>query len=197
MRKDIVDWSAFALLVIDVQRDFWTAPRRRLHPEFPANLTHLLAFARAEGLRVIHLRAAFAADASDWMVRHRLLGKVPCVRGTDGIEVLACAREAPGEPVLEKQAFNGFSQPQLEPLLEQSGTRFVLIAGLVTSVCVLTTAIAAAERGYLVAVVEDCCADNRVNEATLKEYPFALERVNHAELVMHHAAWLDQLGQLG
>lgn len=192
-----MDWSAFALLVIDVQRDFWTAPRRALHPEFPANLANLLAFARAEGLRVIHLRAAFAADGSDWMPRHRLQGEVPCVRGTAGIEALDCAREAPGEPVLEKQTFNGFSHRQLEPLLHESGARFVLIAGLVTSVCVLTTAIGAAERGRLVAVVEDCCADNRANETTLKEYPFALERVNHTELAARHSGWLDQLARLG
>ncbi len=192
-----MDWSAFALLVVDAQRDFWTPDRRRRHPQFPANLSALLSFARAEGLRVIHLRAAFAPDRSDWMPRHRLLGKVPCIRGTEGVEALDCAREAPGEPVLEKQTFNGFTQPQLEPLLARSGARFVLIAGLVTSVCVLTTAIGAAERDYLVAVVEDCCADNRANDATLEHYPFALERVNHAELGARHPGWLDQLARLG
>lgn len=191
-----MDWSAFALLIVDVQRDFWTQPRRRLHPEFPANLGRLLAFARTEGIGVIHLRAAFEPDGSDWMARHRLLGEVPCVRGTPGIEVLDCAREAPGEPVLWKQTFNGFSQPELEPLLRHSGARFLLIAGLVTSVCVLTTAIAAAERGYLVAVVEDCCADNRPNAATLEHYPFAIERVLADDLVRQYPSWMEQLAAL-
>ncbi len=192
-----MDWSAFALLVIDVQRDFWTAPRQALHPAFPGNMARLLAFARDNGLPVVHLRAAFEPDRSDWMARHRLLGEVPCVRGTPGIEVLDCAREAPGEPVLWKQTFNGFSQPQLAPLLAEAGARFVLVAGLVTSVCVLTTAIGAAERGFLAAVIEDCCADNRPNEATLKEYPFAIERVDHDQLAARHPDWLAQLRRLG
>ncbi len=192
-----MDWSPFALLVVDVQRDFWTPPRQRLHPKFPANLARLLAFARAQGLRIAHLRAAFEADGSDWMPRHRLLGEVPCVRGTDGIEPLGCAREAPGETVLYKQTFNAFSHPELAPWLREAGVRFVLVAGLVTSVCVLTTAIGAAERGCLAAVVEDCCADNRPNEATLREYPFAIERVMHRDLSQRHPHWLDQLDELG
>ena len=145
---------------------------------------------------MVHLRGAFQADGSDWMARHRLLGHVPCVRGTEGIETLKCAREKPSEKIFWKQTFNGFSHPELNPYLKQAGVRFVLVAGLVTSVCVLTTAIGAAENGYLAAVIEDCCADNRVNEATLKEYPFAIERVNHRQLGRRHPVWLSQLAQV-
>lgn len=39
------------------------------------------------------------------------------------------------------------------------GKRFVLVAGLVTSTCTLSTAGTATQLGYLVAVVDDCCAD--------------------------------------
>lgn len=191
-----MDWSGFVLLMVDIQKDFWTPSRQRMHPNFPENVERLLAFARSEALRVIHLRGAFDPDGSDWMPRHRLIGDVPCIRGTPGIEPLDCARELADELVLSKQTFNAFSHPELQPALREQGARFVLVAGLVTSVCVLSTAIGASERGYLAAVVEDCCADNRDNAATLKEYPFAIERVGHEALAERHPQWLEQLSAL-
>lgn len=188
-----MDWTPFALILVDVQHDFWTERRQAAHPDFPARVEKLLASARERRIHIVHVRGAFEADGSDWMPRHRLLGEVPCVRGTAGIEPLPCARERPGEPVFFKQSFGGFALPKLEPHLRERGVRFVLVAGLVTSVCVLSTAIGAAERGFLTAVVEDCCADDRPNEKTLELYPFALDRVNHDALDARHAGWVTEL----
>src|SRR4051794_11802 len=107
------DWTPFALLMIDVQRSFWPSRRDTEFPDFAANVARLLAVCRAEGIEVIHLRARFAPDGSDWMPRHRLRGTVPCIAGTAGVETLPCARELAGETVFWKQTLDGFLQPAL------------------------------------------------------------------------------------
>jgi nicotinamidase-related amidase len=165
------DWSPFALLLIDVQHDFWPEATAARFPEFPANVARLLAFCRAEGIDVVHLRARFRPDRSDWMVNAKLRGRTPCIDGTPGAETLPFARERPGEAVIVKHTWDGFQDPELPAYLCDRGKRFLLIAGLVTSVCVLFTAASAAQRGFLTAVVEDCCADRpEAHEQTLTRY---------------------------
>ena len=152
------DWGRFALLLIDVQVDFYGPKMAERFEAFPANVSRLLSLCREEGIEVVHLRAGFETDMSDWMPKYKLGGSIPCIRGTAGAEVLPCAREAPGETVIVKQTFDGFHQPALLHTLRQSGKRFLLTAGLVTSVCVFFTTISAVQLGFLAAVVEDCCA---------------------------------------
>src|SRR5919201_4049141 len=148
------DWRAFALLLIDAQRDFWPEGIAAQFPAFPAAVERLLAFCRAEGLDVVHLRARFRPDMADWMATYKLRGRTPCVEGTSGVETLPFAVEQPGEAVVVKQAFDGFQTAELEAHLRRTGKRFLLTAGLVTSVCVLFTTASAVQRGFLTAVVE-------------------------------------------
>ena len=191
------DWSSFALLLIDVQQDFWPKAVADAFPDLPERVERLLAICRAGGISVIHLRAAFAKDQSDWMAKYRLLGTVPCIRGTAGAEVLRCADALPGEPVIEKQVFDGFQTEALLPLLQRQGKRFLLLAGIETSVCVLFTAASGAQLGFLTAVVEDCCADRPdKHRHALEDYPFIFERVTVANMTGQHARWTAMLEEL-
>ena len=107
MTHAINDWGLFALLAIDVQQDFWGESNQKNFPRFPSNLARLLSWSRGQGLEVVHLRAGFRPDRSDWMVRYRLFGRIPCVEGTPGITTLHFAAEQPGEAVFLKQSFDG------------------------------------------------------------------------------------------
>jgi hypothetical protein len=103
------------------------------------------------------------------------------VRGTPGIETLLCAVETAGEAVLIKHTFDDFHNPELAHYLEQRGKRFVLTA----------------QRGYLVAVVEDCCADEpAAHEDTLNRYQFIFERTTVDHIAESYAAWQDELERL-
>lgn len=191
------DWNAFALLLIDVQYDFWSMDVAEHFPRFPTRITRLLRFCRAEGLDVIHLRARFAPDGSDWMPRYTLRGRTPCVAGTPGADVLPFAVEAPGETVIVKQTFDGFLTPELLPTLQQRGKRFLLTAGLVTSTCVLLTTASAAQRGFLTAVVEDCTADSpTAHDHTLNSYGFVFDRTPVKAIPDHYDAWTAALDRL-
>lgn len=191
------DWQPFALLLIDVQRDFWEHEYAQQFPHFPENTARLLDFCRTEGIEVIHVRALFEPDQSDWMVRYRLRGRIPCIRGTRGAEVLPFAQERPGETVILKHSFDAFLAPDLLPHLLQRQKRFVLAAGLVTSTCVFLSVASAMQRGFLTALVEDCCADDPAeHEQILETYPFIFSRVLHTQLADQHAQWLADLNQL-
>jgi len=191
------DWSAFALLLIDIQQDFWPQKTACHFPVFEERVAQLLTFCRAVGIDVIHLHAAFAPDQSDWMAKYKLLGHVPCVRETAGAEVLPCAAALPGELVIEKQSFDGFQTPALLPRLRARGKRFLLTAGIQTSVCVLFTTAAAAQLGFLTAVVADCCADRPERHAqALKNYPFIFECTSVDQLAARHIDWLAMLATL-
>ena len=106
-------WRRHTLVLVDLQRDFWSAVVAATAPELPDRVAALLAYARAEGLTVVHVRARFRPDGRDWMARYRLRGWVPRVDGTPGVETLSFAAEASGEPVVTKRSFDGSLAPTL------------------------------------------------------------------------------------
>jgi nicotinamidase-related amidase len=169
-----MDMGQFALLLVDVQRDFWgplvDEPR---FAAFPANVRALLDTARAHRLLVVHTHAVFQPDGSDWMLFYRPQGRgrIPCIAGEPGVVVEAFAVPHPGEPVILKQTFDGFANTDLERVLRARGIKAVLVAGLVTSVCVLFTATSAYLRRLVPVVVRDACADEpEKHDATLRAY---------------------------
>lgn len=191
------DWEQFALLLIDMQEDFWTERVAQSFPHIPANIARLLTLCRAEGIEIVHLRASFNPDMSDWMPRYKLRGRIPCVQGTAGVETLPFALDRPGETVIVKQTFDGFHKPELLQYLGRRQKRFVLTAGLVTSVCVFLTTASAAQNGFLTAVIEDCCADQpHAHEQTLDRYQFMFERSTVDLIPAHYPKWLADLREL-
>jgi nicotinamidase-related amidase len=166
-------------------------------PHFPTNMARLLTLCRGEGIEIIHLRASFKADMSDWMPKYKLRGRIPCVEGTPGVETLPFALDNLGEVVIIKQTFDGFHGPELLQYLRRKGKRFVLTAGLVTSTCVLFTTASAAQKGFLTAVVEDCCADEpHAHKQTLDRYRFIFERTTVDLIPDHYSNWLAALKKL-
>lgn len=58
--------------------------------------------------------------------------------------------------VTGKVGFNAFSNTKLDHVLQQRGIKDVLVAGMVTSLCIDSTGRAAYERGYSVKILSDC-----------------------------------------
>ncbi len=190
-------WDSFALLLIDVQKDFWKDDMSQTVGDYEKNVRRLLHTCRYEGIDIVHLRARFQRDESDWMVKYKSFDKIPCIEGTPGVEIFPFAQENPGEFVIFKQTFDGFHKPALPAYLEKHQKRYLLIAGLVTSVCVLLTAATAAQRGYLVGVVEDCCADSpEAHEQVLQGYPFIFDRVSVNQISSCHDMWLADIEKI-
>ena len=190
-------WSRYALVLVDLQHDFWSEAAAATAPDLPDRVAALLAYARAEGLTVVHVRARFRPDGSDWMARYRLRNWIPCIDGTPGAETLPFAAELPGEPVVTKQTFDGFLGTNLDAVLNERGIRGLLVAGLVTSTCVLFTASTATQLGYLVSVVSDCCSDrDEVHHATLAAYPFVFGTARSDQIAGRRQDWEAELSRM-
>ncbi len=75
--------------------------------------------------------------------------------GADNLPELA----AFGERIIYvkgKVGFNAFSNTDLERVLQEGGIKNVLVAGMVTSLCIDSTGRAAYERGFSVTILSDC-----------------------------------------
>ncbi len=193
------DWSYFALLLVDLQRNFWPVGGRPGYPDFPANIVRLLALCRTEGLEVIHVRSKFKPDKTDWMLMYRRLpvSHHPCIAGRDGVKPVSFAARKPRELVIYKQTFDALHAPNLVSYLRENNKRIILVAGLLTSVCVLFTVASVAQLGFLAVVVEDCCADSpEKHKHTLDEYQFMFERTTTDAIPEQHSKWLAALAEL-
>lgn len=138
-----------ALLIIDIQNDYFPGGAYPLvEPEAAAAAAgRVLERFRAAGEPVVHLKHVW--DAPD----------APFMRpGTDGIEIHASVAPADGEEVIEKEQPNGFLGTPLEEHLRAGGVDELVVAGMMSSMCVDATVRSAAERGFTVTVVHDACA---------------------------------------
>lgn len=164
-----MQFSQLALLLVDIQRDFWK-PLQNEPPfaAFPDNIRTLLATARTHRMPIIHIHSVFKTDRSDWMLFYKPEGRgvIPCLEGSDGVMIEAFAAPVAGEPIIRKQTFDGFVHTDLERVLREQHIQAVLIAGLDTSVCVLFTATSAYLRRFVPLIVSDACADTPDKHAT-------------------------------
>jgi nicotinamidase-related amidase len=71
-----------------------------------------------------------------------------------------------------KVGFNAFSSTMLARVLEDRGIKEVLVAGMITSLCIYSTGRAAYERGFDVTILEDC-----ISARTAAEQSFFCENI--------------------
>lgn len=57
----------------------------------------------------------------------------------------------------DREAYSGFENQELEPLLRKDGVQRVFVCGLATDYCVKATALDAVARGFDVVLVENAC----------------------------------------
>ena len=164
----------FALILIDIQKDFWRPYEAHPHfTSFPSNIRSLLTAARERRITVIHTQAYFKQDRGDWMLFYRPQGRgnVPCIEGTEGAEFEKFSEPTANEHIVRKQTFDGFVDTNLAHILKEKEIKVALIGGLETSVCVLFTATSAYLKRIVPIVISDACADEpRRHESTLEMY---------------------------
>jgi nicotinamidase-related amidase len=140
---------ARVLLLIDIQNDYFPDGANPLEgPEAAArNAARLLQAFRAADEPVVHLQHIWADQSATYMRPE-----------TDGIEIHPMVAPVEGEPVIRKSFANGFHSTTLHDELEAAGAEHLVIAGMMTSMCVDATVRAAADLGYEVSVAHDACA---------------------------------------
>lgn len=137
------------LLIIDIQRDYFPGGAYPLvEPEAAAAAARrILDSFRSGGEAVIHMKHVWDEPEAEFMRP-----------GTEGIEIHSMVGPADGELVLEKTSPNSFLDTPLEEEVRRRDTSELVIAGMMSSMCVDATVRAAADLGFSPTVVHDACA---------------------------------------
>ena len=135
-----------ALVPIDMQRGFVLDPARSNNPAIDANGLRLLSAWRAAGLPLIHVRHDSVQPGSVF------------TPGQPGNALRPGFEPQGAEPLVTKSVNAAFIGTDLDLRLRRLGVEQVVLFGLVTDMCVSTTARVAANLGYRTVVVGDACA---------------------------------------
>ena len=138
-----------ALLIIDIQNDYFPGGKMELEgADAAASQAHkVLAKARAEKLPVFHVRHLSTRPGSTFFLP-----------GTSGAEIHKAVTPQAGEAVIEKNFPNSFRGTALEEKLKAAGVKELVVAGMMTHMCVDASVRHAADLGYKVTLVGDACA---------------------------------------
>jgi nicotinamidase-related amidase len=138
-----------ALLLIDIQRDYFDGGRHPLvgsDPAADAAASALAAF-RERSEPIVHVQHSWDEPDASYLKP-----------GTPGFEHDDRVAPAENEPVVVKEAPNAFVGTDLEQRLRGGGIDHLLVAGMMTSMCVDATVRAAVDLGFAVTVIGDACA---------------------------------------
>lgn len=138
-----------ALVLIDLQNDY-----------FPGGTMQLVG-ADAAVARAAQLLAAFRQRG--WPIFHvqhiaQRAGATFFLPGTPGADIHAAVQPAPGETVVVKHYPNAFRDTSLLAGLRAAGATRLVMAGMMTHMCVDTSVRAAADLGFECLLAHDGCA---------------------------------------
>jgi len=171
-----IDPHRTALLVLDLQHDNITATPGIKEKRILEHITRLLEAARRRGLRVIHITASVRRDYLDMPRASALWIKLretkTLIVGTPGAEIHPLAAPRADELIINKTCVDPFLTTNLGQALINFDVNTLVLVGLWTNYVVEATARHAADLGYHVIVVADCCASN--NE---QNHEFAMTRI--------------------
>jgi nicotinamidase-related amidase len=140
---------ARALVIIDIQRDYFPGGAFPLvEPEAAAaKAAAVLERFRDAGEPIVHVQHVSNEPDATFMVP-----------GTDGVEIHEAVAPDEGETVIKKGEPNGFVGTALERELRGHGVEELVVAGMMSSMCVDATVRAAVDLGFTATVVHDACA---------------------------------------
>lgn len=161
------DTDRTAVLVIDMLNDFLEPDGampllegRRLYEP----IGRLLDVARDRGAKVIWICDEHLPTDREFEKR-----SVHCLKGSWGAEIVAELEPMTSELRIPKTRYSGFFETDLDQRLRQDRIDHVILTGVVTNICVRSTAHDAFFRDYRVTIPVECVAatSDREQESTL------------------------------
>jgi biuret amidohydrolase len=164
-RVTSIDAARSAVLVIDMQNDFVAegAPLefvdgRRIVPAIQS----VIDAGRKRGMPVIYTAHVHRRGGTDLGLHGELYPPVGAgqalVDGETGADIYPELAPRGGELVVKKHRYSAFYGTDLDVILRGYGIDTLLLTGMTTECCVLSTARGALELGYKTLVVADACA---------------------------------------
>jgi len=138
-----------ALLIIDIQNDYFPGGAMQLEgaDDAGARAAKVLEKFRNDKLPIIHVRHLSTRPGATFFLP-----------GTKGADIHKSVAPRDGEVVVEKNFPNSFRNTNLEETLKKNGVKNLVVAGMMTHMCVDASVRQAADLGYKVTLVGDACA---------------------------------------
>jgi len=138
-----------ALVLIDLQNDYFPGGTMELVGAEAAvsQARNLLQAFRGRGLPIFHIQHIAKRPGATFFLP-----------GTKGAEIHAAVAPGAGEALITKHFPNGFRETNLLEALRGAGASKLVIAGMMTHMCVDTTVRAAADLGFECRLAQDGCA---------------------------------------
>lgn len=138
-----------ALVLIDIQNDYFPGGKMKLVGSEAAAeaAARLLRTFREAKLPVVHIRHVSTRPGSTFFLP-----------GTAGADIHASVIPLDSEPVFTKHVPNSFRETPLKRHLDGLGALRLVIAGMMTHMCVDTTVRAAFDMGFPCLLAHDACA---------------------------------------
>ncbi|MDH2184760.1 cysteine hydrolase [Pseudomonas sp. GD03651] len=160
-----------SLLLVDMQRA-WLDPQfdphlrdaqaeyflSRIQAQVIPNQQRLLQAMRDARQNVLHtIIESLTQDGRDRSLDHKL-SDMHLPKGSYPAGIIDALAAGENEVVLPKTSSGVFNSTNIDYVLRNLQTRHLIVAGIVTDQCVDMAVRDAADRGYLVTLVEDACA---------------------------------------
>jgi nicotinamidase-related amidase len=138
-----------ALIIIDIQNDYFPGGRMELEGSLEASLqaAKLLEGFRSKGLPLVHMQHISTRPGASFFLPD-----------TAGVNFHASVAPRAGEAVLQKHYPNSFRGTKLLEHLRGLGADHLVIAGMMTHMCVDATTRAAFDLGFSCTLAHDACA---------------------------------------
>lgn len=150
----------YALLIIDVQNDYFPGGKSELHNPFTAldNIEKVLEIFRKRQLPVIHVQHINLREGATFFLPE-----------TEGAFIHNRITPIENEYIVTKHAPNSFLNTNLADILNKNGITDLVICGMMSHMCVDTTTRACMDYGIKVTLLADACAtkDLVFNEKTI------------------------------
>jgi ureidoacrylate peracid hydrolase len=163
-----------AILIVDMLNEFCKPGGAMVLPGYEALLgpqRRLIAAGRRTACPIV-----FLVDSHRPNVRQdrEWLKRTPhCVEGSWGASVIEDLDPQPDDVYVVKRRYSGFFNTDLDLTLKDLGVDTVVVAGVVTNICVRSTVHDAFFLGYQVVVPEDCVAATGPREQASSLYDIA------------------------
>jgi nicotinamidase-related amidase len=138
-----------ALVIIDIQNDYFPGGAMELEGADAAaeKAAQALKSFREKKLPIFHVRHLSVRPGSTFFLP-----------GTKGAEIRSAVAPRAGELVVEKNFPNSFRATRLDEELKSAGVKNLVVAGMMTHMCVDASVRHAADLGYKITLLGDACA---------------------------------------
>jgi nicotinamidase-related amidase len=148
-----------ALLIVDIQNDYFPGGKMELEGTEAASLraAELLAAFRERRLPVFHMQHISTRPGATFFLPD-----------TDGAKIHTSVAPVEHETVIQKNFPNSFRGTALHERLQQAGIDELVIAGMMTHMCIDATTRAAADLGFRCLLAHDACATRALSFGATK-----------------------------